>query len=94
MPKDKEADRWNVERLRILCLVDCFIPEITEGVPQLRESAPYVKFSNRFEGLRSRARDVYPTLAGIDIDEVPCGVDAIGEHHAITVCQIGPKDRS
>lgn len=94
MPKGKEADWWNVERLRILCFVDGFIPEITEGLLQLRESTPYVKFSNRFEGLGSRARRVYPTFLGIDPDEVPCGVDAIGEHHTITVCHIVPKDGS
>ena len=94
MPKRKEADWWNVKRLRILCFVDGFIPEITEGLLQLRESAPYVKFGNRFEGFRSRARCVYPTFLGIDPDEVPCGANAIGEHHTIAVCQIVPKDGS
>lgn len=94
MPKGKEADRWDVERLGILCFVDRFIPEITESLLQLWESAPYVKFSNRFEGLRSRARSVHPTFPGIDPDEIPCGVDAVGEQHTIAVCQIIPKDRS
>lgn len=52
MLEGKDADRWNVKGLRILRLVDCFIPEIAEGVLQPGESALNVKLSNRFEGLR------------------------------------------
>jgi hypothetical protein len=52
VPKGKDADRWNVKGLRVLRLVDCFVPEMAEVVLQPRESALYVELSNRFEGLR------------------------------------------
>ena len=37
---------------------------------------------------------MYPTFPRIDLYEVSCDVDAIGEQHTIAVCEITSKDRS
>ena len=65
--------------LKILCLVDGLIPEITEVVLQPRESALYVQIGNRFEGLRPRTRSMCPAFPGIDINDVQYDIDAIGK---------------